>query len=119
MKKLLLSLAIVAFVGTAAVAQDQKAMKQNKTEWEAKVKADLKLTADQSQKWDAVTKEYDPKLEALSNDASLTKEAQKEKKMALKKEKQARLFEFLTPEQQTKYTELHEKKKTVAKPAGS
>ena len=30
--------------------------------------------------------------------------------MALKKEKQARLFEFLTPEQQTRYTEMVDKK---------
>lgn len=31
--------------------------------------------------------------------------------MALKKEKEAKLFEFLTPDQQSKYRELIEKKK--------
>ena len=31
--------------------------------------------------------------------------------MALKKEKEAKLFEFLTPEQQTTYKELIEKRK--------
>ena len=34
-----------------------------------------------------------------------------ERKMALKKEKEAKLFEFLTPEQQNKYRELIEQKK--------
>jgi len=38
--------------------------------------------------------------------------------MELKKEKQSKLFEFFTPEQQTKYTEMMEKKKAT-KPAGS
>ena len=36
--------------------------------------------------------------------------------MELKKEKQAKLFEFFTPEQQTKYKDLIEKKK-AEKPA--
>jgi len=35
---------------------------------------------------------------------------------ALKKEKETKLFEFLTAEQQTKYKSLMEKKKTEAKP---
>ena len=43
-------------------------------------------------------------------DASLTKDVQKERKMALKKEREAKLFEFLTPEQQTRYRELVDKK---------
>ena len=119
MKKILLALAVVAFTGTVALAQDQKDMKHNKAEWEAKIKSDMNLTADQAQKWDAITKEYQPKFDALSNDASLTREAQKEKKIALKKEKQAKLFEFLTADQQAKYTEMTDRKKQAAKPAGS
>jgi hypothetical protein len=50
-------------------------------------------------------------MEVVMKDASLTTDAQKEKKMALKKEKETKLFEFLTPEQQTKYKELVEKMK--------
>jgi Spy/CpxP family protein refolding chaperone len=118
MKKLLLMLAVSAFVTTAVVAQDQKDMKQDKTEWEKKIKDDLKLTADQTAKWDALSKEYNAKFDALSSDATLTKEVQKERKMALKKEKETKLNEFLTPEQQAKYREIMEKKK-AAKPAGS
>jgi len=118
MKKLLLMLTITAFFATVAVAQDQTQtqMKQNHSEWEKKVKDELKLTADQTTKYDALSKEYKDKIDALQSDATLTKEAQKEKKMALKKEKETKLFEFLTAEQQTKYKSLMEKKKTEAKP---
>ena len=101
-----------AFVGTAAIAQlDQKDYKKNQEEWDKRVKEELKLTSDQVVKYDALTKEYGDKMSAISQDATLSKDAQKEKKMALKKEKETRLFEFLTPEQQTAYKELIEKKK--------
>jgi Spy/CpxP family protein refolding chaperone len=112
MKKLLLLTVAFAFVGTAAMAQlEQKDYKKSQEEWEKKVKDELKLNADQVAKFDALNKEYGEKMTAISQDAALSKEAQKEKKMALKKEKEAKLFEFLTPEQQTKYKELVEQKK--------
>ena len=115
MKKILLCLVITAMVSTAAIAQDQvqdqKAKQQDRTEWEKKIKDELKLTADQTTKFDALSKEYNDKIDALMGDASLSKDAQKEKKMALKKEKEAKMAEFLTAEQQAKYKELMEKKK--------
>jgi len=116
MKKLLLSLLVTAFVGSAAFAQgqatpQQEKVKHDKAEWDKKVKEELKLTPDQVVKYDALNKEYGAKIDAVLADASLTSDVQKEKKMALKKEKEAKLFEFLTPEQQTKYKELIEKKK--------
>ena len=112
MKKVLFLMVAFAFVGTAAMAQlDQKDYKKNQEEWDKRVKEELKLTSDQVVKYDALTKEYDDKMSAISQDATLSKDAQKEKKMALKKEKETRLFEFLTPVQQTAYKELIEKKK--------
>jgi len=120
MKKLLLSFLVTAFIGGAVVAQDKTATPQDQTkqdqvkqheEWDKKVKEELKLTPDQIVKYDALSKEYKPKMDAIVNDATLSAEVQKERKMALKKEKEAKLFEFLTPEQQTKYKELIEKKK--------
>jgi Spy/CpxP family protein refolding chaperone len=116
MKKILLMLTISAFVTTVAVAQNQTTVKQDHVEWEKKIKDELKLTPDQVLKFDALSKEYKDKMDALQSDATITKEAQKEKKMALKKEKEAKLSEFLTPEQQTKYKELMERKKAEAKP---
>lgn len=117
MKKLLLSLLLTGIITGVAFSQDQKDMKQGHKDWEKKVKTELKLTEEQTVKYDAVCTEYDGKMEVIKKDASLTKEVQKEKKMELKKEKQTKLFEFLTPEQQTKYTELMEKKK-AEKPKG-
>ena len=112
MKKVFFLMVAFAFVGTTAIAQlEQKDHKKNQEEWNNKVKEELKLTSDQVVKYDALSKEYSEKMSTISQDASLNKDAQKEKKMALKKEKEAKLFEFLTPEQQTTYKELIEKRK--------
>lgn len=116
MKKLLLLVLSGCFITAIAVAQDQKEMKHDPKEWDKKVKTELKLTDDQVVKYDAVSKEYGEKMEAVKKDGTLTSEVQKEKKMQLKKEKQAKLFEFFTPEQQTKYKEMIEQKK-AEKPA--
>ena len=102
---------ITALVSSVAIAQDQKDVKQQRAEWDKKLKDELKLTPDQTVKYDALSKEYGDKMDALSSDASLSKEAQKEKKMALKKEKEAKMMEFLTAEQQAKYKEIMDKKK--------
>ncbi len=115
MKKLFLSLLMIGIIAGAAMAQTQKDMKTDHKEWDKKVKTELNLTADQVTKYDAIGLEYSGKMDALVKDANLTKEAQKERKMELKKEKQTRLFEFFTPEQQIKYTEIVDKKK-AAKP---
>jgi len=110
MKKLLLFVLITAIMGTAAEAQTHKEMKKDHTEWDKKVKDELKLTNEQIEKYDALNLEYKGKFDGLMQDATLTKEVQKERKMALKKEKEAKLFEFLNPEQQTKYREMVDKK---------
>src|SRR6187399_1987161 len=112
MKKVMFLMVAFALVGTAAMAQlEQKDYKKSHEEWEKKVKEELKLTNDQVVKYDALSKEYGDKMSAIAQDASLSKDAQKEKKMALKKEKETKLFEFLTPEQQAAYKELIEKRK--------
>ena len=100
--------------------QEQKDPKQARAEWEKQLKADLKLTDEQSGKFEALNKEYNDKMDALMQDASfasLDKDAQKEKKMGLKKEKEAKLLEFLTPEQQTTYKTIIEKKMKEMQPA--
>ena len=109
-----------ALVGTAAMAQlDQKDPKKMQEEWDKKVKDELKLSSDQVVKYDALSKEYGEKMTAIAQDASLSKDAQKEKKMALKKEKETKLFEFFTPEQQITYKELVEKKKKEMEKSGN
>lgn len=123
MKKLFVMFAMMAIVSVGVNAQNQPAQDpqksaqqdpqkaaQEKAEWDRTVKAELKLNADQTTKYDALSKEFGDKMDALKSDASLDETARKEKKMALKKEKETRLAEFLTPEQQAKYKELVEKK---------
>jgi Spy/CpxP family protein refolding chaperone len=117
MKKLLLLFMLGGLFTTASMAQDQKQTKHDPAEWDKKVKEELKLTPDQTVKYDALNKEYKDKFDVVMKDASLSPEAQKEKKMELKKEKQTKLFEILTPDQQAKYKELVEAKKQ-AKPSG-
>lgn len=117
MKKIVMSMLMLATVTGTVVARDNsgsstsKSYAQTQDDWEKKLRDDLKLTPDQAPKYDAVTKEFKTKIEALKQDATLTKEAMKEKKMTLMKEKETRLFEFLTPEQQAKYKEWIDKKK--------
>ena len=131
MKKLFLVAFVAAFAATSAFAQEVKPadqkdvksveqMKQDKAAWEKKFKEELKLTPEQTVKYDALNKEYSEKIEAVLKDASLDQDAQKEKKMGLKKEKEAKLMEFLTAEQQAKYKEIVEKKKKdMAEKSGS
>ncbi len=117
MKKIVMSMLMLATVTGTVVARDNsgsstsKSYAQTQDDWEKKLRDDLKLTPEQAPKYDAVTKEFKTKIEALKQDVTLTKEAMKEKKMTLMKEKETRLFEFLTPEQQAKYKEWIDKKK--------
>ena len=93
-------------------------MKQDRAEWEKKIKTELNLTSEQTAKFDALNKEYNERIDAVLADASIAADAQKEKKTALKKEKEAKLMEIFNAEQQAKYKEMTEKKKKEAlKPA--
>ena len=113
MKKLLLLLFFTAIITSPVWSQETKEKDKQKeyAEWQQKVKDELKLTDEQVAKWEALNKEAKEKMDALSQDATLSKEVQKEKKMAIKKEKEAKFLELLTPDQQVKYKEMMEKKK--------
>ena len=122
MKKIIFLLVAATFITTVTFAQNEnKDYKKDRSEWEAKVKDELKLTPDQAAKFEAVCKEYNDKMDAVAQDATSTKEAQSDRKKALKKEKETKLFEFLSADQQAKYRQLvEEKKKSMGtKPAGS
>ncbi len=101
---------------TSAVTDQAKpeAKKTSAIEWEKKVKNDLHLTADQITKWEAINKEYQPKITAIMNDDKLSEEARKQQKKELKKEKEALFIQLLTPEQQTRYKLMLENKKKEA-----
>jgi Spy/CpxP family protein refolding chaperone len=133
MKKIFLSAVIVSASVCAAYAQDQKTTQpapqvvketdqksyeaKQASEWETKLKTELKLTEEQVTKIATLNRDFTEKKEAIVKDASLTDEARKEKKEALKKEKEAKFLEVLTPEQQTKYKLLVEEKMKQPKEA--
>jgi hypothetical protein len=113
MKKLWIVLLLAAVFVTPGFSQDKE---KHAAEWDSKVKSELKLNQDQIAKYDALSKEYKGKMEALPQDAAVSKDAQKEAKMKLKQEKETKLAEFLTPEQMTKYREMvSEKMKKMEK----
>jgi Spy/CpxP family protein refolding chaperone len=123
MKKLLLLSIFTAIIASPVWSQETKEKDKQKeyAEWQQKVKEELKLTDEQVTKWEALNKDAKEKMDALSQDATMSKEVQKEKKMAIKKEKEEKFLQLLTPEQQAKYKEMMEKKKkeTEAKQGGS
>ena len=122
MKKLIVSCIIACMFCLPAFAQENKDKEKQYAEWQQKVKDELKLTDDQVSKWNALDSEYKEKTNATMNLTDLDKDAQKAKMIELRKEKHAKFLALLSPEQQTKYNELIEKKKkeaAAAKPAGS
>ena len=97
---------------------DQKSYEAKQaSEWENRLKTELKLTDEQLTKIAIVNKDFTDKKEAILKDATLTDDARKEKKEALKKEKETKFFEILTPEQQMKYKQMTEEKMKQMKEA--
>ena len=103
-------------IPAVAFSQEQKDMKQEKAAWEKQLKDELKMSDEQFTKYQALNAEYKDKMEAVEKDATLSKEDQKEKHMALKKERHGKFLALLSEEQQTKYKELLDKKKKESKP---
>ena len=123
MKKLLVSCILACMFCLPAFAQENKDKEKQQAyaEWQQKVKDEIKLTDAQVSSWNALDAEYKAKVDATMQSTSLDKDAQKAKMIELRKEKHAKFLELLSAEQQTKYTELIEKKKKEAaatKPAG-
>lgn len=122
MKKIMLFAVIASASVCTAYAQDQKTNQtppqtvkevdqksyeaKQADDWDNLLKTELKLTDEQSTKIAVVNNEFSQKKQAIENDASLSDDAKKEKKEALKKDKEAKFTEVLTPEQQTKYKQL-------------
>lgn len=65
--------------------------------------ASLGLTADQTQKVQAVMEAQRPAMEALRNDTSLSREQRREKMQAIRQSTDSQLATILTPEQKAKW----------------
>ena len=97
MKKLLLSCIIASMfclTASAQLAQENKEKDRQKeyAEWQQKIKDELKLTDDQVSKWNALDTEYKDKMNATMQATNLDKEAQKEKMIGLRKEKNVKFL---------------------------
>lgn len=126
MKKILLSAVIVSACVYVANAQEQKpvqqptqVVKQNDqqsyqakqaTDWNNLLKTELKLTDDQVTKIAIINKDFADKKDAILKDATLGDDARLEKKEALKKDREAKMNEVLTPDQQARYKQLMDAK---------
>ncbi len=123
MKKLLVSCIILCMFCRPVLAQETKVVDRQKeySEWQQKVKDELKLTDEQVSKWNALDTEYKDKMNATMQSADLDKDAQKARMIELRKEKHAKFLVLLSADQQTAYNDLIDKKKKdaiAAKPAG-
>ena len=124
MKKLFLISAFAALLAGPAFSQENKEKDKQKdySEWQKKIKDELKLSDEQMVKWDALNKEYKEKIDAAVLSAGDNKEAQKIRKMEVKKEKDVKFMEMLSQEQLATYKERIEQKtkeSEVPKPAGN
>ena len=108
MKKLVTVALAAALFAAPVMAQDKE---KDHAEWDNKVKTELKLTPDQAAQYDAISADFKGKIESLKSDNTLTADTREQRKMDLKKEKQTKINAILTPEQQTKFAELMDKKK--------
>lgn len=70
---------------------------------------ELGLSADQAAQFKAINESYRPKMEALREDQTLSREQRREKVQALNKEREAKVDALLTPEQLAKAKELRAK----------
>ena len=105
--------------GPQQVVKDEKAYQAKQAQdWDNLLKTELKLTDEQVTKIAAINKEFTEKKDAILKDANLTDEVKKEKKTALKKDKEAKISEVLTPEQQNRYKELVDAKMKEAPKKG-
>jgi Spy/CpxP family protein refolding chaperone len=112
MKKLVMVALAAALFAAPVMAQDKE---KDHAEWENKVKTELKLTPEQTTQYDAISADFKGKVDALKSDNTLTAETRDQRKMELKKEKVTKINAILTPEQQTKFAELMDKKKKKMK----
>jgi len=100
MKRLFLSLAILACLSLTVGAQNTKRGGQRE------LPKELNLTTDQQQKIEAVNSEFKTKMSELRSNSDLKKEDKQTKMKELMDQHQTSVNNVLTPEQQTKLKEL-------------
>lgn len=106
MKKVFLSLAILAYISLTATVDAQ-----NSRHGEHRLSKELNLTADQQQKIKSANKNFRTKTKELRAKSDLSKEEKQLKRNELREEQRLAINNILTPDQQTKFKELQKKNK--------
>lgn len=106
MKKVFLSLAILAYISLTATVDAQ-----NSRHGEHRLSKELNLTADQQQKIKSANKNFRAKTKELRAKSDLSKEEKQLKRNELREEQRLAINNILTPDQQTKFKELQKKNK--------
>ncbi len=106
MKRLFLSLAILAFTSLTIVsAQEGRRSKRGFS-----LPQELNLTSEQQQKVDSANNEFRAKISDLRSNSNVSKEDKRTKIKELRREHRDAINNILTPEQQTKLKELQSKR---------
>jgi len=108
MRKLFLSLIIFATVSFGAFASPQKGDKHKGDG--TRVYKELNLSSEQQEKVKSINKDFKAKFDALKEDKSLAKETKREKMKELAESKRNQFQAVLTPDQQSKLSELRNTK---------
>lgn len=104
MRKLFLSLAILACISLTATVDAQ-----NNKRGQHRLSKELNLTADQQQKIKSANKEFAAKTKELRAKSDFSKEEKQLKVKELREQQRLAINNILTPEQQTKFKELQKK----------
>lgn len=100
---LLMVLTLALSVASFAGEQGKKMSAEEKTAWMAK---ELNLTADQQAKVKTILSEQQKQIEAVWQDASLSDDAKKAKKMEIKSSTSSQIKALLNTDQQEKYAAM-------------
>lgn len=97
MKKIFLSLMLVASVSIGTITAQKKGNRSHK-----EVSKELNLSAEQQAKVDNLRKDFKVQLQAVQKDAALSKDEKRDKSRELRRNQHAEFLAVLTPEQQAK-----------------
>jgi Spy/CpxP family protein refolding chaperone len=102
MKRLFLSIAILACMSLTATVGAQESKREGRKD----IAKELNLTAEQQQKMEAAKTDMVAKMKELKDNTSLSKEEKMSKMKELREQQQTAFNNILTPEQQAKLKEM-------------
>ena len=109
MKKVFITLFVLAFVSLSTFAQEPQQGRSQQQNRRNALPKELNLTEEQQKKVDEINKTYTTKFEELRSKSEGSQEDRRTKMRTLFEEQYKAINDVLTPEQQTKLKEYREK----------